>query len=244
MDELVEHPRGGQAARDPARRRRDDRPGRGQRRRAVRRGGRVRRRRHAQARRRRARRRRAVASRRSPASRSSSPRRARSSTSSSASTPTAWRSGSSAWATSCRSSRRPSAVRRGRGQGARAQAAQGRVHARGLPRAAEADPQDGPAESLLGMIPGLAGHAAQGHEGRRARARPRRGDHPLDDARRSAGGPSSSRARGALRIAKGSGTNVQEVNQLVKQFDQMRKLMSSSAAGKMPDIGALMRQAR
>jgi signal recognition particle subunit SRP54 len=47
-----------------------------------------------------------------------------------------------------------------------------------------------------------------------------------------------------LRIAKGSGTTVQAVNQLVKQFDQMRKLMKSMSRGKMPDIGALMRQAR
>jgi signal recognition particle subunit SRP54 len=38
-----------------------------------------------------------------------------------------------------------------------------------------------------------------------------------------------------LRIAKGSGTNVQAVNQLVKQFDQMRKMMRSMASGKMPD---------
>ena len=27
------------------------------------------------------------------------------------------------------------------------------------------------------------------------------------------------------RIAKGSGTNLQEVNKLIKQFDQMRKMM-------------------
>jgi len=47
-----------------------------------------------------------------------------------------------------------------------------------------------------------------------------------------------------LRIARGSGTTVQAVNQLVKQFDQMRKLMKSMSRGKMPDIGALMRQAR
>jgi signal recognition particle subunit SRP54 len=47
-----------------------------------------------------------------------------------------------------------------------------------------------------------------------------------------------------LRIAKGSGTTVQAVNQLVKQFEQMRKLMKSMARGKMPDLGALMRQAR
>ena len=47
-----------------------------------------------------------------------------------------------------------------------------------------------------------------------------------------------------LRIARGSGTSVQHVNKLVKQFEQMRKLMKSMSRGKMPDIGALMRQAR
>ncbi len=47
-----------------------------------------------------------------------------------------------------------------------------------------------------------------------------------------------------LRIARGSGTSVQQVNQLVKQFDQMRKVMRQIGRGKMPDIGALMRQAR
>ena len=28
-----------------------------------------------------------------------------------------------------------------------------------------------------------------------------------------------------IRIAKGSGTNIQEVNKLIKQFDEMRKMM-------------------
>jgi signal recognition particle subunit SRP54 len=37
---------------------------------------------------------------------------------------------------------------------------------------------------------------------------------------------------------------VQSVNQLVKQFDQMRKLMRQIGRGRMPDIGALMRQGR
>jgi signal recognition particle subunit SRP54 len=37
------------------------------------------------------------------------------------------------------------------------------------------------------------------------------------------------------RIAAGSGTKVQHVNQLVKQFDQIRKLMKSVASGKAPD---------
>ena len=37
------------------------------------------------------------------------------------------------------------------------------------------------------------------------------------------------------RIAQGSGTTVQAVNQLVKQFAQMRKMMRQMAKGKMPD---------
>jgi signal recognition particle subunit SRP54 len=37
------------------------------------------------------------------------------------------------------------------------------------------------------------------------------------------------------RIAIGSGTKVQHVNQLVKQFDQVRKLMKQVATGKMPN---------
>jgi signal recognition particle subunit SRP54 len=45
-----------------------------------------------------------------------------------------------------------------------------------------------------------------------------------------------------VRIAKGSGVTVQQVNQLVKQFDQMRKMMRGLSQGKMPDIGAMMRQ--
>jgi signal recognition particle subunit SRP54 len=45
-----------------------------------------------------------------------------------------------------------------------------------------------------------------------------------------------------LRIAKGSGTSVQQVNQLVKQFGEMRKMMRGLQSGKMPDLGQLMRQ--
>ncbi|MDX6657285.1 MAG: signal recognition particle subunit, partial [Solirubrobacteraceae bacterium] len=47
-----------------------------------------------------------------------------------------------------------------------------------------------------------------------------------------------------LRIANGSGTNVSAVNHLIKQFGQMRKVMKQMTRGKMPDIGALMRQGR
>ena len=46
------------------------------------------------------------------------------------------------------------------------------------------------------------------------------------------------------RIAAGSGTNVQAVNRLVKQFGQMRKMMKQLAEGKMPSPEQLMRGAR
>jgi len=41
------------------------------------------------------------------------------------------------------------------------------------------------------------------------------------------------------RIARGSGTNVQAVSQLVKQFSQMKKLMKQVASGKMPSLQQL-----
>ena len=44
------------------------------------------------------------------------------------------------------------------------------------------------------------------------------------------------------RIAHGSGTRVQAVNQLVKQFDQVAKLMKQVATGKMPDPQQIAQQ--
>jgi signal recognition particle subunit SRP54 len=45
------------------------------------------------------------------------------------------------------------------------------------------------------------------------------------------------------RIAMGSGTKVQNVNQLVKQFDQMRKMMRQMVSGKQPDPQQLAQMA-
>ena len=42
------------------------------------------------------------------------------------------------------------------------------------------------------------------------------------------------------RIAHGSGTTIQAVNQLVKQFGQMQKVMKQMAGGKMPNLQQLM----
>jgi signal recognition particle subunit SRP54 len=46
------------------------------------------------------------------------------------------------------------------------------------------------------------------------------------------------------RIAAGSGTTVQGVNQLIKQFGQMQKMMRSLQQGKMPSMEQLMRGGR
>ena len=66
---------------------------------------------------------------------------------------------------------------------ARAQAAPQRVRARRLPRPAEDDPQNGPADEHPRDDPRVRRAPAAEHEGRRARARPHPGDHPLDDPR-------------------------------------------------------------
>ena len=98
----------------------------------------------------------------------------------------------------------------------------------------------GPLTSLLGMIPGLAGHQlskldVDEKEFDRIEAiiqsmtqHERRHPELIKGSRR-------------LRIAKGSGTSVQQVNQLVKQFGEMRKVMKGLQQGKMPDLGQLMR---
>jgi signal recognition particle subunit SRP54 len=101
----------------------------------------------------------------------------------------------------------------------------------------------GPLTSLLGMIPGLAGAQLQNMKV---------DERELDriqaiilsmtpEERRK---PELIKGSRRLRIARGSGTNVQQVNRLVKQFGQMRKMMKQVGRGKTPDIGALMRGVR
>ena len=101
----------------------------------------------------------------------------------------------------------------------------------------------GPLSSVLGMIPGLGGQQL-----RNMKVDERELDRlqaiilamTPEERRR----PELIKGSRRLRIARGSGTSVQQVSQLVKQFAQMRKVMRQVGRGKMPDIGALMRQAR
>jgi signal recognition particle subunit SRP54 len=100
----------------------------------------------------------------------------------------------------------------------------------------------GPLSSVLGMLPGLSGHQL---------SKMNIDDRELDrveaivlsmtpEERRR---PELIKGSRRLRIAKGSGTSVQQVNQLVKQFGQMQKMMKQLSSGKMPDLGAMMRGA-
>jgi signal recognition particle subunit SRP54 len=101
----------------------------------------------------------------------------------------------------------------------------------------------GPLSNLLGMIPGLGGAQL-----RNMKIDEREFDRlqaiilsmTPEERRR----PELIKGSRRLRIARGSGTNVQQVSQLIKQFGQMRKVMRQIGRGKMPDVGALMRQAR
>ena len=100
----------------------------------------------------------------------------------------------------------------------------------------------GPLSSLLGMIPGL------GAQMRNVKIDDRELDRieaivlsmTPEERRR----PELIKGSRRARIARGSGTSVQQVNALVKQFGQMQKVMKQLGRGRMPDIGALMRQSR
>jgi signal recognition particle subunit SRP54 len=95
----------------------------------------------------------------------------------------------------------------------------------------------GPVEGLLGLLPGMNAKLLT-----QAKADPRRIKHleaivlsmTPDERRR----PKVMNGSRRLRVAKGSGRPIQEVNQLLKQFEQMRKMMKQ--AGRMG--GAAMMQ--
>jgi signal recognition particle subunit SRP54 len=101
----------------------------------------------------------------------------------------------------------------------------------------------GPLTNILGMIPGLAGHQLQNmkvDERELDRIQAIILSMTIEERRR----PELINGSRRLRIARGSGTSVQHVNRLVKQFGETRKIMRQVGRGKMPDFGAIMRNAR
>jgi signal recognition particle subunit SRP54 len=99
----------------------------------------------------------------------------------------------------------------------------------------------GPLQSLLGLIPGVD------KELRNVRVNERDFDRiqaiilsmtPQERRR-----PELINGSRRVRIARGSGTNVQAVKALIKQFEQMRKLMRQVSQGRMPDLSSILGQA-
>jgi signal recognition particle subunit SRP54 len=99
----------------------------------------------------------------------------------------------------------------------------------------------GPLESVLGMIPGLGDlkELAQNKPDEKQLGRveaiissmtaaERRNDKIINGSRRK-------------RIASGSGTTVEEVNRLLKQFTEMRRMLQMIGQGGMPGLGKGMR---
>jgi signal recognition particle subunit SRP54 len=93
----------------------------------------------------------------------------------------------------------------------------------------------GPLSGLIGMLPGMGAmkelKGAEVDEGELDRVEAIiLSMTPMERAN-----PATINGSRRKRIASGSGTKVQHVNQLVKQFDQMRKMMRQMVSGKVPD---------
>ena len=86
----------------------------------------------------------------------------------------------------------------------------------------------GPLENILGMLPGMSNLKGFSVDGKRLKRTEAIVLSMTKDERKR---PDILNARRRQRIARGSGTTVTEVNTLLRQFDQMRKLMKN--AGKM-----------
>jgi signal recognition particle subunit SRP54 len=101
----------------------------------------------------------------------------------------------------------------------------------------------GPLGNLMKMMPGM-GKAMQGMDQVDEREIDRIEAIILSMTPYERAHPSQINGSRRKRIATGSGTTVQAVNRLVKQFGQMNKLMKQLSEGKMPDPQTLMRGMR
>src|SRR3989304_346100 len=100
----------------------------------------------------------------------------------------------------------------------------------------------GPLDQLMEMIPGFSGISKKLPNGavddkqimkieaiiRSMTPLERQNPHVLDGSRRR-------------RVARGSGTTPQDVNQLINQFNQMQKLMKQISSGKMGGLMGMFR---
>jgi len=101
----------------------------------------------------------------------------------------------------------------------------------------------GPLGNLMKMVPGM-GKAMQGMGDVDERELDRIEAIILSMTPAERANPDLINGSRRKRIAAGSGTTIQAVNRLVKQFGQMRKMMKQLSSGKMPSPEQLLRGAR
>jgi signal recognition particle subunit SRP54 len=101
----------------------------------------------------------------------------------------------------------------------------------------------GPLSGLIGMLPGMGAmkqlQNADVDEGELDRVEA----IILSMTPQERANPAIIKGSRRKRIAAGSGTKIQQVNQLVKQFDQMRKMMRQMMSGNAPDPQQLAQMA-
>jgi signal recognition particle subunit SRP54 len=98
----------------------------------------------------------------------------------------------------------------------------------------------GPLSGIIGMLPGMGAMKQLKNANIDERQLDRTEAIILSMTPAERHDPTLIKGKRRKRIADGSGTRVQEVRALVKQFDQMRVMMRSMANGKMPDPQKLM----
>ena len=91
----------------------------------------------------------------------------------------------------------------------------------------------GSLESVLAMVPGMSGKDIQIDE----KALMHTEAIILSMTPKERANPDIINSSRKKRIAAGSGTSVEEINKLLKQFDQMRKMMKQVASGKFNGFG-------
>ena len=104
----------------------------------------------------------------------------------------------------------------------------------------------GPIGDLMKMIPGMGGLAKQLPEGPQAEAEMKRIEAIISSMTKAErADPTIINGSRRRRIAKGSGTTVADVNQLIKQFAEMQKLMKQmgglAKAGRLPRMPGMPR---
>jgi signal recognition particle subunit SRP54 len=97
----------------------------------------------------------------------------------------------------------------------------------------------GPVSGLLKMIPGMGAQLGNMKVDERELDRVQAIITSMTPEERA--NPSIINGSRRRRIARGSGTNVSAVNQLIKQFGQMQKVMRQLSQGKMPSLSQLAR---